>query len=223
MRRILIIGGTSGLGLSLARRFLDGGDSVTITGRHDPNEPGIDFLPLDIGPSTEALRGSLHRLLEAVGTIDMCIYAAGFSQIGGIQELSDDDIITMNNVGLVAPALLIEKILKSQQALPVFIAITSTSQWIPREKEPMYAGVKAGLAHFVHSVATGKKIKKTLVVGPAGMDTKMQRERESVPNGTLLDPDRVARAIMEQLEDVYTYRLVRILRDPERIEILDSE
>ena len=54
----LIIGGTSGLGLELAR-LLKKDYLVTITGRHNPQEEDMHFVYLNIHP-----REPIHRSLE---------------------------------------------------------------------------------------------------------------------------------------------------------------
>ncbi len=49
MANCLIVGGTSGLGLDLARIFAGVGHSVTVTGRRQIHEQGIDVLNLELG------------------------------------------------------------------------------------------------------------------------------------------------------------------------------
>jgi len=45
-KHILIIGGTSGLGLELARQYNALGHHVTVTGRKNPNLAGVDLSAL---------------------------------------------------------------------------------------------------------------------------------------------------------------------------------
>ncbi len=46
-RQALVIGGTSGIGLSIARRLTAKCASVTVTGRHNPGLPGASFIACD--------------------------------------------------------------------------------------------------------------------------------------------------------------------------------
>ncbi len=52
---ILIIGGTSGLGLELAQIYADLGHHVTITGRADPKKANVKFLPFNIDADAQSL------------------------------------------------------------------------------------------------------------------------------------------------------------------------
>ena len=87
------------------------------------------------------------------------------------------------------PTLCIQRLTRKQSQISVFVAITSTSQWVPRANEPIYAATKAGLAHFAHSVSLDPKILQTLVVAPSGMDTKIQRDEGRPQQEGLLDPN----------------------------------
>ncbi|MDO8565354.1 MAG: SDR family oxidoreductase [bacterium] len=212
---VFIIGGTSGLGLEIGKLFLEKGAQVYATGRKE----------LNITENLDQLIEDLNEKVSSLPTIDLFIYAAGFLEKGHIGELSDAHIAQMINVGLTAPALILERLLKKQKHLEGFIAITSTSQWIPRELEPVYTGVKAGLAMLAQSVSFDPNIKKTLVVGPAGMNTEFWTNSDRDVSA-LLSPKWVAEQILKLWVDNYIYRLTRILRDPtpeaERVQIIET-
>ena len=222
-RNILVIGGTSGLGLEIALLLSKEGPSVFVTGRKNPGQKNLIYLNLDITSDAEKLSVDLDRVIERVKLIHLLVYAAGFYQENLISNLSNSDITSMINVGLLAPALLLQKILHTQNELPEFIAITSTSQWIPRLKEPLYAAVKAGLAALAHSVSLDSRVAKVLVIGPAGMKTKFCKGAKRENNSTLLNPKWIAERILELNKDNFKYQLVRILRDPPRVELVEQE
>ncbi|NRR33574.1 SDR family NAD(P)-dependent oxidoreductase [Oxalobacteraceae bacterium] len=80
----MIVGGTSGIGLALARHYLDGGASVAVCGR-DPERvpaalpqryPRLQTLGLDIA-ERPALERAMHAFCEA-GPLDLLVVAAGF-------------------------------------------------------------------------------------------------------------------------------------------------
>ncbi len=223
---ILIIGGNSGLGLEIGKLLSQGKEQVYVTGRvFGDLPPKLTFLELNITENLVQLKHDLDGMMRELPSIDLLVYAAGFLKKGHISELPDEYIETMVHVGLTAPALLIQRILKKQGSLPGFIAITSTSQWRPRELEPVYAAVKAGLGMFAESASLDPQIKKTLVVGPAGMNTKFREEGEK-ERGGLLSPESTARQILELWKGDYAYRLARLLREPvpeaERVQILET-
>ncbi len=215
----LIIGGTSGLGLRLAEK-LKGEYSVHITGRRVLDQNDLHFHPLDLS-NHEKLTDNINMLVSEVPPIDLLIYAAGFFQEGTVSELTPQQIETMLNVGLAAAIHVSREVIVKQETLPEFIAITSTSQWTPRLYEPVYTAVKAGLGAYANSLSLDPRVKKTLVVGPAGMATNFwsDADKERHDTSTMLDPDWVADVIQELRQDDYSYKFARILRQPARVEV----
>jgi short-subunit dehydrogenase len=216
--RTLIIGGSSGLGLEIAR-LLKADHDVTITGRKDPEESGLQFFSLELG--NQSLSSDLDAFVSSLPQVDLLIYAAGFFQEGTITDLSDEDIEKMNRVGVLAPALLLRRVLKNQEKLPGLIAITSTSQWTPRLLEPMYTAVKAGLGMFANSLSLDERIGKVMVFGPAGMRTRFW-ETDGRDTSDMLDPVWVAQEALEAWDGDFKYKFVRALRNPARIEVVET-
>ncbi len=215
----LIIGGSSGLGLSLAHK-LAGDYHVVVTGRRDPRRANLQFETLDLGAS-DGLEGRIDQLVQKLPHIDLLIYAAGFYQEGTITDLSVDQIHQMLNVGLVAALLVTRSLLAKQGDLAGFIAVTSTSQWTPRLLEPAYTAVKAGLAAFANSLSLDSRVAKTLVAGPAGMATPFWAGTNK-DISSMLDPDWVAAQILSLFEGNFSYRCGRILRGPARAELQEE-
>ncbi len=218
----LIIGGTSGLGLSLAHSLQKTYD-VYVTGRRDFNEDGVHFLPLDLS-ATEGLTERVQTLVDKLPKIDLLVYAAGFFQEGTVTDVDEQEIATMMNVGLNGALYVVRDVLKKQDWLGEFVAITSTSQWTPRLYEPVYTAVKAGLGAFANSLSLDKRVKKTLVAGPSGMATDFWKGADPVAHDTtkMLSPDWVAETINDIRTESYVYKFVRILREPSRVEVVET-
>jgi len=217
--KTLIVGGSSGLGLELAKQ-LKNKYEVFITGRKDPKVEGVNFLPFDI-KSEDSLRHNIEEIFNHVSIINLFIYAAGFYQEGSITDLSVEDILIMNTVGLIAPQLLLRRILQKQNSLDGFIAITSTSQWTPRLKEPIYNAVKSGFGMLANSVSLDERIKKTMVAAPAGMKTNFWANTK-MDTTEMLDPTWVAGQILDLWDGDYRYKYARILRQPPRVEVVEE-
>lgn len=220
----LIVGGSSGLGLELATLLHTKNNfEVYITGRKEPEDRQLRFVYLDIDQYTDQLP---HRIDEIISDlpkrIDLLVYSAGFYQEGNMKQLTDADLLKMMNVGLVAPTLILNRVLNRQERLPGFIAITSTSQWTPGIYEPFYSAVKAGLGMFANSLSLDPQIEKVLVAGPAGMKTNFWSNIEK-DTSTMLKPEWVAEQIrLLYFEDNFKYKCAKILRDPPRIEIVEK-
>src|SRR5438105_4619322 len=120
----LVVGGTSGLGLELAMLLKRTYDHVTITGRTDPNIEGLAFVRLALG-SNQQFVDSMDHLVQDCASFSTVIYNPGFYQEGRISDLTDKEILDMANVGFLAAALLMQRIMKKQDSLACFVAITS--------------------------------------------------------------------------------------------------
>jgi len=216
----LVIGGTSGLGLGIARALQREGRNVFVTGRHDPKEKGLEYLPFLVTEDAQKASTDLDDVLRKTGPLGMLVSSAGFFEDGTLDLLDDAHILTTLNIGMATPALLMSKVLRLQQKLDGVIFITSTSQWIPRLREPLYSATKAGLAMLGNSIALDPRVAKTLIVGPGGMDTSFWRGEKRT--GTLLDPAWVADETLRLFKETHAYTLVRIIREPRKIEILEQ-
>ncbi|HVN26700.1 MAG TPA: SDR family oxidoreductase [Candidatus Paceibacterota bacterium] len=218
----LIVGGTSGLGLEIADLLKSRYDNVVITGRKDPKVKGLTFAALPLG-SGQGFPIPMDHLVTDHAPFDTVVYNPGFYQEGRISDLTDKQILDMVNVGFLGAAMLMQRILKSQGTLRRFVAITSTSQWTPRELEPVYTGVKAALGMFANSLSLDKRIERTLVAAPAGMKTPFW-EGLSKDTSAMLEPKWVADQICIHLyfKGSYSYCYLRILRDPPRTEIVET-
>src|SRR3989344_1209514 len=209
MKNVLIVGGTSGLGLELALKFFGAGHRVVVTGRRNVRDKTFSFnVPSEGCKTIHAEYLNLAFTGDSIGRViftnfgqdgvDILVYAAGFYQECTMSELTETDIDEMLFVGLPSPALFLRYILKHQEKLPGFIAITSTSQWTPRLKEPIYNAVKGGLFMLASSVSLDERVGKVLVAAPAGMNTAFWRNksREDFDFSTLLDPKWVAEKVI---------------------------
>lgn len=220
MDSALIIGGSSGLGLEIAK-LISNRYRVNITGRKDPREP-LNFYELNLS-KPYSLSSDLDNLLNSLPKINLLVYSAGYYQEGKIDELTDEQIVDMNYVGLIAPQLILRRLIKKQGRLDGLIAITSTSQFNPREKEPVYTGVKAGLAMFAKSAALDSHIGKVLVAAPAAIKTPFWKNTDRDTKG-YLDPKWVAERIVDAYNDdsYKKFAEFRIFREPPRVEFKEK-
>lgn len=216
----LIIGGTSGLGYELARAAARAGEEVYVTGRKELKEEGVSYKRFDlIEPELPSRMKALVQSLPAITTL---VYAAGYFQDGRVTDLSTQQIEEMIDVGGRGLIYAMKEVLNKQGSLDELVTITSTSQWTPREREPIYNFVKAGAAHFSNAMTEDGRVGKVLVAGPAGMDTAFWNNVERDDNAELLSPEWVAGEIMSLREDEFKYRFAKILREPARVEIIET-
>lgn len=218
--RSLLIGGTSGLGLEVAKLLRDAGDEVIITGRKNPEERGLQFQRFDLDLGTE-LPSAVDTFVSALPQIDRFIYCAGFYQEGNVTELETHSITKMLDVSLNAPIWFTRELLKTQGDIPQYIAITSSAQETPREREIIYSAGKAGFAQFANSLSLDPRVGKVLVAVPSGIKTSFWQATKH-DTSTFNDPAWVAKQIVEALSIDFEYACVRILRNPARTEVVET-
>ena len=93
----LITGGSSGIGLAAAKRFVDEGAYVFITGRR---EAELASAAKDIGKNVKALRGDvskpddLDRIFSAIkndkGSLDIVFANAGVAKFAALGEITEE-------------------------------------------------------------------------------------------------------------------------------------
>lgn len=215
----LIIGGTSGLGLELAKDLQALGDEVYVTGRRELDESSLHYEAFDL--SAPNLPQRLGGLVMKMPEINTLVYTAGYFQEGLVTDLTEQQIEEMIDVGGRGLIYAVQAVLAKQGKLDELITITSTSQWTPRKLEPIYNFAKAGAAHFSNAMAEDGRVGKVLVAGPAGMDTAFW-EGTNHDVSTMLDPAWVADEVIKLRSDEYKYRFAKIMREPARVEVVET-
>ena len=115
-KRVLITGGSSGIGLAIAQALLARRAKVAITGRRPAvlsaavealrkNGGSVAGIVADVG-TEEGRALTLQQALEALGGLDILVNNAGGVRAGRLEATSQKEIETMLNVDLVAPILL---------------------------------------------------------------------------------------------------------------------
>jgi len=155
----VITGGSTGIGLATARRFVDEGAYVFITGRRQAE---LDKAKAEIGRNVSTVQGDvanladLDRLYDTVraekGVVDIVFANAGMVEhvkIGAITEEHFDRVIGVNLKGVVFTV---------QKALPLMtrggsIVVTTSIVGIAKSVTSlgMYSASKAGARGFIRA------------------------------------------------------------------------
>ncbi|MCJ8158995.1 SDR family oxidoreductase [Sphingomonas sp. LaA6.9] len=213
-KRILVTGGTTGIGRATVALLVREGSRVLTFGRHE-RELADAMASARIG------RGSIEGLIADAATregIDE-VFAAVDERLGGIDvlvanaalgaqpihEMADDDwryVVDTNFTGYLASArgaiLRMEK-----QGSGHLLFVGSISSEIKAVGESVYAGTKAGVKAFAETLRKEVAPKNILVsvIQPGSVATPMQEcseeaKRQAIANDEMLYAEEVAEAIL---------------------------
>jgi uncharacterized oxidoreductase len=211
-KRVLITGGSSGIGLALAHALTARGARVVITGRRqsvlDDALRGLDSATgvcADVG-TTEGRVATLDKAVAALGGLDILINNAGGVRAGRLENTAEADIEQMVTVDLLAPILLTRAAIPALRASgdAMVVNVTSGIALVGAPFYTTYAAVKAGLAHFGESLRRELKGEgiHVLTAYPGGTDTPMMQSNRAGPElGFSREPaSAVAEAIVQGIE-----------------------
>ncbi|RYE44662.1 MAG: SDR family oxidoreductase [Hyphomicrobiales bacterium] len=157
-QRVLVSGGTKGLGRATVERFVAGGASVVTAARtiKDPIE-GVEYVPADL-TTAEGSDALTKAALERLGGIDILVHVLGgsTSPAGGFTALTDDLWLAELNLNLLATVrldrLLIPKMLERGKGTVVHITSIQSVLPLP-ESTTGYAAAKAALRTYSKSIS----------------------------------------------------------------------
>ena len=219
----VITGGTSGIGLATAHRFVQEGAYVFITGRRQSE---LDTAVKQIGKNVIGIQGDvtnledLDRLYDTVkqrkGRIDVLFANAGiaeFKTLGSITESHFDKSFDINVKGLLFTV---------QKALPLFqdggsIILTSSGAGSKGlDGFSVYSAIKAAIRSFARSWTVDLKHRKIRVnvISPGVIETPMSAGLSeqlktilvnTTPLGRMGRPDEIAKTVAFLASDDSSY------------------
>jgi NAD(P)-dependent dehydrogenase (short-subunit alcohol dehydrogenase family) len=157
-KRVLVSGGTKGLGRATVERFLAGGARV-ITAARAAVQPiaGVEFVQADL-TTAEGGQALAQAALERLGGIDILAHVVGGSASppGGFAALTDEHWLAELNLNLFA-AVRLDRLLIPQmlaQGKGTVVHVTSIQSVLPLpESTTGYAAAKAALRTYSKSIS----------------------------------------------------------------------
>jgi NAD(P)-dependent dehydrogenase (short-subunit alcohol dehydrogenase family) len=230
-RRILVTGGTRGIGEAIVGRLIRGGGKVITTGRSLPPDATPDrFVQADVS-TREGLDQVVKEVMDRFGGLDILIHNVGGSAApgGGALALSDEDWQHAFDINLFSAVRLDRAFLPAmlQQGSGVIIHISSIQRTLPLfESTLAYAAAKAALTNYSKGLSkeVAPKGIRVNTVAPGYTETEAaQGMVNEIAQRTGIGQDAARQQIMDSLGGIPLGRPNRPVEVAELVAFLASD
>ena len=179
-KKVVIIGGTSGMGLATAKMLLDEGARVLVTGR---SQAGLDSARKELGKDAIVVSSDARSLTEIdalvtrvkaeLDTFDLLFVNAGFSiptPLDSVTEAIYDEMFNLNSKG---PFFAVQKLAPLINRGGSVVLTTSVANVKGLPGQSTYGAAKAALRSFARTLAAELITREIRVnaVTPGPIDT----------------------------------------------------
>jgi uncharacterized oxidoreductase len=185
-RTVLITGGTSGIGLELAKQLLHRGNTVIVTGREQENLdsarrtlPGVHTFKSDVGNPADIVV-LYQNVLAQFPALDTLINNAGIMRNLKLNQARDlKDVTREIQINLSGPVRMIQQFLPHLKTRKdgLIVNVSSGLAFIPLTISPVYSATKAAIHSYTQSLrlqldGTGITV---VELAPPGVETPLFR------------------------------------------------
>jgi NAD(P)-dependent dehydrogenase (short-subunit alcohol dehydrogenase family) len=183
---VLITGGTSGIGLATARRFLDEGSRVFVAGIGEDELAGaladlgtVDGMAADVSGEREA-DAIVGAAVGALGRIDVLINNAGIATKAAFLDTSTDEwdrTLAVNLRGMFLIARAVAGLMVADRRGGAIVNMASTNALGGEENFAAYNASKGGVLQLTRTMAVelGGRGVRVNCVCPGFIDTPLNR------------------------------------------------
>ena len=204
-RIVLITGGSRGIGLACAERFMQLGDHVAVTYHSSPPPEGYFGVKCDVTDTEQVDAAFAAVEAEFGGPVEILVSNAGVTRDTLLLRMSEDDFASVLDANLTASYRVTKRaargMLKARKGR--IVLMSSVVGMLGAAGQANYAASKAGLVGLARSLARelGSRSITVNVVAPGPVATDMTKalgeERMSqivaaVPLERAAEPDEIA-------------------------------
>ena len=179
-KNVVIIGGTSGMGLATAKMLLDGGARVLVTGR---SKAGLESAEKELGKGALVVSSDARSLtdIDALAsrvkaefdTFDLLFVNAGFSIPTPLESVSEAIYDEMFDLNAKGPFFAVQKLAPMINRGGAVVLTTSVANVKGMPGQATYGAAKAALRSFARTLAAELVPREIRVnaVSPGPIDT----------------------------------------------------
>lgn len=158
-KKILITGGASGIGLAAAKRIIDEGGRVMVTGRSEKNmaqarqvlpEKSAVFVTNDAADPAAAT-ALAKPAADELGDLDGLFLNAGFGTFQPVEAVDADAFDSMTNANVRGPVLQMAALKPLLNDGAGVVATSSVAPYLGQGEGAVYASTKGALTALVRS------------------------------------------------------------------------
>jgi len=207
-RRVLVTGGTKGIGEAIVRRFVNGGGAVATTGRSTlpvGQHPSL-FVQADVS-TAHGVSEVVDRVLAEWGRVDILVNCVGGSDApsGGFAALNDELWAGELNLNLMSAVrfdrALVPRMLERGQGVVVHVSSIMHRMPIP-DSTLAYASAKAAMRTYSKGLAreVGPKGVRVNTVSPGFIETSGAHDMIMLlAKGSGITEDAARQAIVDKI------------------------
>lgn len=192
-RTVLIVGGTSGIGLGLARRFAAAGSTVVVGGRNTADISDIETVTIDVTDPDSIIRAR-HEVLASHPDLDVVVTMSGVMLIEDLRDPAHfhqaKKTIDVNLLGTIAAIDAFTEHLIHRGKADI-LTVTSGIGFLPFPLMPTYGASKAGVHAYTESLRAqlaGTGVNVTELIPPAVATAGQEKiNPAALPLGDFLD------------------------------------
>jgi NAD(P)-dependent dehydrogenase (short-subunit alcohol dehydrogenase family) len=209
-RHVVVVGGTSGIGLAVARYVARAGAEVTIVGR---DAERLRHAAEEIGGARQCV-GDLHqseafgRLFGSLPEIDHLVVTAGTASLKTLRESTAEDLRAAVEERLVGPLSVVRAALDRLRPTGSIVLTSGLLAERPTHRGAILAGAVAAIEAIARSLALELAPIRVNAVSPGLVDTPLldgffgdakhealASAAASLPTGRIGRPDDIAQAV----------------------------
>jgi short-subunit dehydrogenase involved in D-alanine esterification of teichoic acids len=171
-RTVFIVGGTSGIGLGLARRFAAAGSTVIVGGRDTSRVDDLETVAIDV-TDTESIARARDEVLAAHPDLDVVVTMSGVMLMEDLRDPahapSAETTIAVNLLGTIRVIDAFTPHLLGRGDADI-LTVSSGIAFLPFPPMPSYGASKAGVHAYTESLRAqldGTSVRVTELVPPA--------------------------------------------------------
>jgi NAD(P)-dependent dehydrogenase (short-subunit alcohol dehydrogenase family) len=222
--RVVVIGGSSGMGLSVAEKLLAAGAEVVIAGRSEERLQAaratlgmgrVEVAVMDIGEQSE-----VKAVFARVGRLNHVVVTAADLPYGPVVKLTESDVMRAVRSKLLGPLFVAQESAESIEPGGSVTFISGIAARRPMRGGSMAAALNSGLEGLVRALAIELAPIRVNAVSPgwtetpiwdgmAGMTAERKRElwtamAARLPSGRIGKPEDIADAVIFLMNNRFT-------------------